>query len=243
MPRWVNIRERWSSYRNRLDLNHRFGEMLTGVLPVVSLERSWPTEQLSMYGMNVECAGAGGAAHFACSLHNVSDENPPAVELLVWRVNAWHFRPGLGTLTPSASMHLFSPIASYNPHSIPATLPIHAPWLQTGAESGDKVQLSRAHGDAGFAPALQVVSIGGVATTSIGPILTQPVRLISPTTVGSVFQGGSDMVEFQPQYPAPPIRVLPGRRLTVQTTTTFSSSAYLLEANFWWSERLFEPGS
>lgn len=245
MPNWVPIRERWSAIRNRFDMNTRFGSIMSGVLPVVSLERNWPTEQLHLYGMNAECSlpGGGGTFHFACSLHNTSDENPPEVELLVWRVNAWMFSPTQSTIQPAGTLHLFSPLPSYNPHATAATIPFHAPWLQMGAEGGaDRVQLSRAHGDAGGASALQVVSVGGAPTTSLGPILTHGMVLTSPTTT-LPYQGGISMMEFQPQYPCPPLRVLPGRRLTVQTTQKWGRAAIDLEANFWWSERLFERGS
>jgi hypothetical protein len=213
----------------------RLGEMLSGVLPVAVVDRHWHQEELDLWGLNVATdIGVVPNRHHAVSLHNPSTEDP-LLEVLVWRVNACLFDVNTGRPRPGP-IHLFTPLTpAYNPHSSPATIPLHFPWLQTPASFGDEVALSRVHGDAGGNPALQVVTVNGVATTSIGPSVW--------TITGHGLAGEEHMpfAELGPGPTAPPLRVKPGQRLTVQHL--ISQGLLTLQANFWFSQRPFYPGT
>lgn len=234
MPTWLPIDRDYAQVRRRVGIQQRIGEMLTGILPTYVLERNWPGDQLDMWGANGVCSPPLNGNLQSVSLFNQSADQ----ELLVWRVES-NFVDGVSEqISRPFQMHIFTPLQTYDPASLPSAIPFFFPWLQPVAPPESARLSPNAFLIAGSNPAIQVVTINGVPTSSIGPILhpaadaTSGFFSVGVAPVWSRFWQAGDV---------PPIRVRPGQRLTVQSLFPAFGNDHL-EANFWWSERRFDRG-
>ncbi len=248
MPRWLPIARDFAATRKRFTIPQRIGEMLSGIIPTYQVERNWPGDQLDLWGINgisdfqIPDEGAMAPLFIAASLHNISDSFPRELqkELLIWRVIAAVTVNGV-QIPQNGKLHLFSPGLGYNPEAIPATGPlpntgIFLPWLQPQRPTEVLHFPTAGHLDVGYNTALQLTSIGGDFHIGIGPSLSFMTN--TPLTAGGTESdfslGGVD---------APPYRIQPGRKLTVQSTNSFAFDTFFrLEASIWYSERDYAVG-
>jgi len=213
--------------------------MLDGVIPVVVAENHFPGDQLDFFGLNAEtdtfAAFGPGAVHLYIELIAPAD-----LEVLIWDVQATVLNNGVPDELP---VHLFTPLQDFallggatNPLIPNPVLPfLYFPWLQpvSQPESG---RLSQTLSQAGATSGLQVVSVNGIPTTSIGPIRN------SQAVAGSaLFFGGLLWNRFYSSSYRPPLRLKPETRVAVQTTVA-DTRGLALGANFIYSERPYEPG-
>ncbi|MEE8507767.1 MAG: hypothetical protein V3T07_01770 [Myxococcota bacterium] len=242
-PRWLPIARDYAATRKRFTLQGSLREMLSGILPTYQVERNWPGDQLDLWGVNgisniqIPNNGAMDPLHISGSLHNISDsfEIEDRKELLVWRITA-HVGFTIVDLAPAGALHLFSPGIGYNPEAIPATGPLpntgtFLPFLQP--QTTDQVLRfpTAGHLDVGYNTGVQVVSIGGSLNLGIGP--TMHVRENAARTAA-----GPESEFGLPGLDAPPYRVQPGRKLTVQSINAFAFDAFTrLDVSFYYSER------
>jgi len=215
--------------------------MLTGILPTYLLERSWPRDQLDLWGIDGITNGsipAGVPLHCSGSLHNISDQFQRELqkELLVWRVTG-ELHNSVNEQVVTEPLHLFSPVVGYNPELIPATGPLpftgtFLPWLQPQRPGQTAFFPTAGHQDMGYNPLPQVVVVGADTHIGIGPTqgISRDVGLQGLTRRNLDFSlGGVD---------APPFRIQPGRKLTVQTTRPQAPGFSIrLDVAFWYSER------
>ncbi|MEE8509161.1 MAG: hypothetical protein V3T07_08870 [Myxococcota bacterium] len=254
MPRWLPIARDYAATRKRFSIQARIGEMLSGIVPTYQVERNWPGDQLDLWGINgisnesiPDIDGMTGQ-HLAGSLHNISDAFPleRQKELLVWRVTGELAQTGGPTgdiLFPANKLHLMSPGIGYNPEATPATAPapgtgIFLPWLQPQRPEEVLHFPTAGHLDVGYNPNLQTVNIGGDVHVSVGPALSTRIASAAAAQASSGQQdfslGGLD---------APPYRIQPGRKLTVQSLFAFSFAVPVrIDVSFWYSEREYAVG-
>lgn len=241
MPRWLPIARDYAATRKRFSIQGSISELLSGILPTYQLERNWNSEFLDLWGIEGFVDAMNGN-HGAISLHNISDAFPREEqrELLVWRMNAELFTRLAAATLLGFSLHQFTPIGNYNPHVIPGATPIFLPWFQPAKATGELARFPLAgHLDAGSNAALDVVTVNGVPVTVVGPVMTMRQ---GRTQAGSSVAGGLSNMEFGLNVDAPPFRVKPGERVTIQTLEPHSSSFTTLRVVVWYSERPFTEG-
>jgi len=222
-------------------------EMLSGILPTYQLERNWPSDQLDLWAINGitdQTIPAGVPLHASGSLHNISDQFDRELqkELLVWRVTGELYN-AVNEQVIEEPLHLFSPVIGYNPEAIPATGPlpntgVFLPWLQPQRPPPQIAVFPTAgHLDMGYNVSAQVVVVGADTHIGIGP--TQGIGNDAGTAgvTRRTFDfslGGVD---------APPFRIQPGRKLTVQTVRLQPAGfTRRIDVSFWYSERDFAIG-
>lgn len=239
MPIWNPIQRTFDAIRNRYDLTQRIGEMLTGILPVIVLDRHWPGEQMDFYGLNAATDAFNAFPAPPVHLY-IELQAPPDREVLIWAIEATALSVGTPQENP---LHLFTPLQDYatiggaTPWIPNGVLPpIYFPWLQPIAAT-DAGRLSASFARAGATSALQVVSVNGIPTTSIGPTK----QTFNQNTGGFVASWGNEYTSFYSSPFFPPIRLKPDARIAVQTTTA-GNTGVNMEANFWYSERLYAEG-
>ncbi len=251
-PRWHQIDRDYPQARKRLGFGGRMGLMLTGLLPTYQMERNWPGDQLRMYGASARTTLPSSTGRLnAISLHNVSLLLPREdwQELLVWKVTARSFTGGV--ILPNwieSSMqdfHVFTPLVGYNPHNFPDTFPVVFAFLQPLEPERIAAFPSHGHLDVGSNINLMTVIINGVPTAGIGPRLAQTpsIWILGGPTPGSQGFGAAQDMDYIPSGDAPPFRVMPGERLTVQQLIFPATTLQGIEASFWWSERPFAQGT
>jgi hypothetical protein len=241
VPTWENTDRTWPAFRKRHGVRRRIGQMLTGIIPTIELEKSWAPDQLDIYGANGSTDGAAALELHSVALHNPSDD----LELLVWKVESKARTTG-GFSDPTETIrHLFTPLQTYNPTLNPAPIPIFISALSTATATGDAARLARAHLDCGSNPVLMVLTVdfgaGPVATTMIGPSNSHSLqRFNMPPAFSFWFPHGQWTVHYEATGSCPPLRVKPGQKLAVAETANSPTGTHMIEANFWWSERPFD---
>jgi len=232
MPRWVQHAKSLIGVRRQWSVNENLGEILTGVLPTVEVDKVRTLEQENIYGMFCQVTG-DGVNLGACQI------GAERVELLVHQVEFW-----VDAITTRApTVHLFTPLQTYDPFDV-AGPTIFFPWFQGPAVAppGNPLgqatgALSTAVGRSGLGSALMSVIVNGVPVVAIGP--TYPYERWT-TFVGA---GGGTMRKIW-TFQDPPLRIRPFQNLTVQTLLGIMLGAgQPLNVNFYWSERseLSEP--
>ena len=212
--------------------------MLDGVIPVVVAEQHWPGDQLDIFGLNAitdtQTDFGPGATHLTIIF--VAGE----LEVLLWKVEA---ASRVATGLEDFPVQMFTPLQNYglvggasNPLiPNPVNPAIYFPWLQP-VNQGDAGRLSRSVALAGAISGQQLVSVNGVPTTSIGPIM----QTLSVGNVGLLF--GNYWPQYHGSSYTPPLRLKPFTRLALQMTVSGGSGGNHISANFYYSERAFEPG-
>jgi len=217
MPRWLSLGRQFTALRRRYNLNVPLGELLTGILPTVEIDKHYPDDTLDLWGMFSQAVGDAVNLE-SCSLV------AGAREVLVHRVDVWD--EGTGSAN-GIDWHMFTPLQTYNPVGV-AAQSVQFPWAQMKANTQDTGQLSRAFGLSGTAAGLQVVTINGVPVTSVGPVYSGQVFVVN-TAVGT-----SPIKAWEAQNP--PLRIKPFGILTVQVLQpTFVN--HLMNVNWWYTER------
>ncbi len=227
MPRWIQHAKAFINLRRQWSVNAAFGEILTGVLPVVEVGKVRDDEHENVYGMFCQAVG-DGVNVAACRLAALQKD------LLVYKVEAW-----VDALTTRApTMHMFTPLQTYDSMDV-AVQNIFFPWFQGAARApgGDPFgqatgALSEAVGFAGLGSGLMSVIVNGVPVTAIGPVY--------PYERWTTFAGSGG--GFQPvtlwSAQDPPLRIRPFQSIIVQTLLgVMLGSGQPLNVNFYWSER------
>lgn len=226
MPRWVNHAKALIGLRRRWSVNASFGEILTGVLPVIQVDKVLPTEDQDIYGLFTQ-ALADGVNLPACQL------TAQRQDVLVMRIEV--FVDAVSQRFPN--VHIFTPLQTYDPFDV-SLQGIFFPWLQGGARPPANDQMAQATGQlgstfgaAGIGSALMTVSVNGFPISAIGPV--HPLERWT-TFVGS--GGGENRMIWSMQDP--PIRVRPFQSLVVQAPLGgMLGNGTPLNVNWYYSER------
>lgn len=234
MPRWIAHSKSLAALSRRWRLNVQPSEMLTGVLPVTQIDKSWTSDRLDVFGMLVQ------------QPKDAVNVSIPAVglragsrECLVHRID-WAVHPG-GAAVESQnadfmglSFHLFTPNANYNPFALSSG--VYFPWMQSRQTVTSIVTLTDSIGVAGEALAHQTIVVNGVPVVTFGPIQRGGSYFPILNGVASTPPTASSFWTFQD----PPIRLKPWQNLVVQATGAFNPAqwaGFTLNANFYWSEQ------
>lgn len=222
MPRWLYHSKSFLYWRKRFRLNADPQEMLTGVIPVSIVDRSWPDDTRYLWGA------------FHSTLTRINQH--AAVELVaqrralrIHRITAW-----MSIGTPpypwvGYPIHLFTPLQNYDP--VPNDTTIGFPWLQTAYRQGQDGALGDAFLLGGNNAAMQTILVNGVPYVSVGPMAlaggTSGAVTLNTKWNESVLWSGQD----------PPLVVQPFTSICVQTFfAAGATSTYALNASFFYSE-------
>jgi len=234
VPRWVPTAFSFKGWLRRLGIpNQDIREVLTGMLPVAIVDRHWHQHDLDVFGVfgqAAELTGAGPATFLAVEIFA-----PLTQDLTLWRIHAAysHLFPTGNHRFDAQPIHVFTPFAPYDPTVNNRNA--HFPWLQMAVGRptlGGAIVLS------GDNVALQVATVAGVPTDTIGPILRESHNATNATGIS---QAGAFMqLDFGTKPESPPLRLKAGGRLCVQMaapTLLTAASVQTLDVSFYYSER------
>ena len=234
MPRWAPTAFSFKGWLRRLGIpGEDLREVLTGVVPVAIVDRHWHQHDLDVFGVFGQAAeplGTGPATFLAVEIFA-----PLTQDLTIWRIHAQysHQFPTGNAPFAATPIHVFTPFDPYDPTVNNRNA--HFPWLQMAVGRptlGSAVVLS------GDNVALQVALVGGVPTSTIGPLLREAHNAINATGVA---QGATFMqIDYGTKPESPPLRLKAGGRLCVQManrTAVTLASIQTLDVSFYYSER------
>ena len=226
MPRWVAHAKALIGLRRRWSINNSVGEILTGVLPVVQVDKVYPTEDQDIFGMF--CQALGDGVNLGAVLLGAQER-----DVLVHQVEAWV--DAITTREPT--FHMFTPLQTYDPFDA-ALQNIFFPWFQGAARAPANDPFGQATGTlgspiglGGLGSALMVVIVNGVPITAIGPV--------TPYEKWTTFVGaGGGTKRILWSFQDPPIRLRPFQRLCVQCPIgNMLGDSQPLNVNFFYTDR------
>lgn len=219
MPRWLTHARNLAGLRRRWGITSPVSEVLSGVLPVVQVDKHRSAEDSDIWGMFVQ-AVADGVNLPACALSTQERE------VLVHKVE---FTSNF--VNPNLEYyHLFTPLQTYTPFDV-ASGAFFA-WVQGRATSQDRGQLGNTFGVGGLGSAHQVVVVNAVPVTTFGPLLAWEQLFLGGLHSVVVTNAPKTFWSFQD----PPIRLKPFTLLCVQSTGVPIINT-TLNVSFWYSER------
>lgn len=220
MPRWYQHARQLAGLQRRWTLNRSLGEILSGVVPVVEVDKHRSADDSNIYGMLVQAAGNLGQIE-ACAL--VAQDN----EVLIHKIEFWWTT--VFSLV-SRPVHIFTPLQTYTPFDVASNA--YFSWWQGPANVGDEGKLGRTFGAGGLGSAHQVVNVNGVPITTFGPSFDYEVMGLGAVDV-AMRRPAVKIWDFQD----PPFRLKPGVMACVQSVSPAIGAGDTLNVNFYYSER------
>ena len=217
MPRWLSHARNLAGLRRRWNITSPVGEVLSGVLPVVQIDKHRDARDQDIYGMFLQATG--DAVNIpACALVAQADE------VLIHRIE--FFWKHIRTLT--RPVHIFTPLQNYTPFDVSSNA--YFAWWQGKAVAQDRGQLGGTFGVGGYGSAHQVVVVNAVPITTFGPTYDWEILM---TAVGVAEQPVRRIWSFQD----PPFRLKPFTMACVQSVFAGLGATEVLNVNFFYSER------
>ena len=217
MPGWLSHARNLAGFRRRWGITRPVMEVLTGVLPVVQIDKHRDARDQDIFGMFTQATG--DALNIpACALHAQRDE------VLIHKVE--FFWTQIRTL--SRPVHIFTPLQTYNPFD--ASGNAFFAWWQGKAVAQDRGQLGGTFGVGGYGTAHQVVNVGGVPITTFGPSYDWEFWL------GAGFGTAQQPARQIWGYQDPPFRLKPFSMACVQSNFA-AMGGDTLNVNWYYSER------
>lgn len=217
MPRWLSHARNLVGLRRRWGITAPLGEVLTGVLPVIQVDKHRDARDQDIFGMFTQAAG--DAVNIpACALVAQADE------VLIHKVE--FFWKQIRTL--SRPVHIFTPLQAYTPFDISSNA--YFSWWQGKAVAQDRGQLGGTFGVGGYGSAHQVINVNGVPTTTFGPTYDWEFWL------GAAFGTAEQPARVIHSFQDPPFRLKPFTMACVQSAFA-AMGTDVLNVNWYYSER------